>query len=134
MTVPTGPVADATELYRRIHPTHLVDDDEGGCVRLSSAAFKDPRMSVHLQDALGALGREPASVLEAFPQHCLAALTAGLVRQYEQEVIRSPTEEDPSHGEVVGEKRRQRRYRRLKEGAVWVVAPSNACADANWPT
>jgi hypothetical protein len=122
-------IADATLLYRRVHPTYIVHDDDGDCERVSSGAFKErsKEMSVHLGDVLEASGREPAEIVEDLP-HFLISLTAERVRAYCQVVVRSPTPSDDSHGDVIGSKSKTTR-KGFAEAARWVVAPDNACAD-----
>lgn len=123
-------VADVTPLYRRVHPNFVVYDDDRGCKRLSTAAFKErvKEMSVHLGDVLDAAGRHPAELVDNMP-HCLVSLTAELVRTHSQVIVRSPTPEDESHGDVVGSKPKTT-LNAFVEAAIWVVAPEGACPDA----
>lgn len=122
-------VADVTPLYRRVHPNYVVLDENRNCKRVSSGAFKErvKEMSVHIGDVLDAAGRDPSELVEDIP-HCLISITAGFVRHHSQVVVRSPTPEDESHGDVVGNKPK-RTLRAFAEAAVWVVAPEGACAD-----
>ena len=85
-------------------------------------------MSVVLDDTLGALHRTP----EALPtdtswagdQWGVAALEASFLRHSEeQELRRTPEDEEPAHGDVRGKKGHKRR-RRLKRQATWVVRPA----------
>ncbi len=123
-------VADVTPLYRRVHPTYVVHDDDRDCERISSGAFKErgQELSVHLGDVLEAADRDPAEIVEELP-HFLISLTAQLVRAYSQVIVRSPTPDDDSHGDVVGSKPKTTR-KAFADAAIWVVAPDGACADA----
>jgi hypothetical protein len=66
-------------------------------------------MSVLLQDVLEDEDRAPEAVLDGKPTHSLVSLTAGFVKAEEQEVRRTPEPEEPSHGDVCGEKPRARK-------------------------
>ncbi len=85
-------------------------------------------MSVHLGDVLEAAGRDPAEIVEERP-HFLISLTAQLVRDHLQAIVRTPTPDDDSHGDVVGSKPKTTR-KAFADAASWVVAPDGACADA----
>ena len=120
-------ISDATELYRRIHPRHHITwDDNRGAWRVKSAAFQNTTgtksMSVALGDVLQAAGRSPTTVLALYPDWYLASLTARFVRQHDQGLLREPTDEEPAHGAVVGEKRESVKRAFARE-ARWVVAP-----------
>lgn len=81
-------------------------------------------MSVVIEDTLQALGCEPASVLEGFEGYGLAALTAGFVRTEEQDVRRSPKDDEQAHGDVIGTKSNARRKRFAAFAAEdWIVQP-----------
>jgi hypothetical protein len=115
-----APVPEDMSLYRRVHPSEIVWDDNDQCPRPNSSVFKDREMSIHLADVLEDEGREAVSVLEERPEHSLVTLTVGFVQSHEQEVRRSPLEEDPSHGDVVGSKPKTRR-RAFAQEAAFVV-------------
>jgi hypothetical protein len=51
-----GSVPDSAGLLRRIHPSQVVQDHNTGRARPSSAAFKDPHMSVDIEPILVSLG------------------------------------------------------------------------------
>lgn len=118
-------VTNETRLYRRVSPQFI--KPEGDTFRVSSGAFQNTsgtnEMSVSLGDTLEEIGTEPASLLDDFPGYGLVSLTAGLVRGEEQTVRRSPTEQDPAHGDVIGEKSggRRKRFARQLE---WAVLPA----------
>jgi hypothetical protein len=112
-------------LYRRVHPSEIVWNDNDGCLRPCSGVFKDPEMSVHLDDVLKDEQREPATVLDGKPQHSLVSLTAGFVKDEEQTVQRTPIPEDASHREVCGNKSQGRR-RKFARTAEFVVLREDA--------
>ncbi len=124
-------VPDDTRLFRRLPPVWVVEDvkrAEG--FRPSSQAFqnntkpvKTNSMSIYLEDTLDSLGRTPASVV-AGSDFLLVALKAGFVRaQDHQEVERTPTSEEPAHGDVVGDKPSRVKDSFARE-AEWTVPPS----------
>jgi hypothetical protein len=127
MAVPNDPsIGDDLRLFRRVTEAWIVRDENRGCQRLSSAAFDNYEMSVVLEDALAVDGRHPTDVLQGFPSTFLASITAGSAREQCQGVVRSPTQEEPAHGEVVGKKTKGRR-RALVRAATWIVPPPTPC-------
>jgi hypothetical protein len=119
-------IADGTDLWRRIHPEWIVQD-ESGRIRPSSQAFtNDPRgdpMSVYLEPQVRGTGRTAKDILEPYPGYSLASITAGLARANKQGVKPDPLPEEPAHGVVVGRKTGAVR-RAFAKGASWVVAPA----------
>lgn len=120
-----APVPEDMSLYRRVHPKEIVWNENDRCLRPGSGVFKDPEMSIHLDDVLKDEEREPESVLDGKPQHSLVALTAGFVKGEEQAVRRTPIPEDASHGEVCGNKSQGRR-KRFARAAQFVVLREDA--------
>jgi hypothetical protein len=102
-------IADETGLYHRIPPSpdQIVPDRNRGCFRLSSAAFIGKHeMSVVLEDTLRAGGRDPSDVIANYPGQYVVALTAGFVRGHQQIVVRTEQDDEPAHGDVIGQKTR----------------------------
>lgn len=124
----TEPISDETPLYRRIHPVHLVPDENENCLRVSTGAFRDTAMSIAIGDTLDAIGRAPETVLEGYPDQYLVAFAAGDARAADPnlEIVRDPTPAEPAHGEVRGKKKKPV-MRALARACVWVVAPENGC-------
>lgn len=114
-------------LYRWVPPQHWRRRD--GQIECRDGAFKNfpnpelLRMSIVLDDTLRDDGREPSAIIEGRRDFGLVALTARQVRDIEQRVIRSATEDEPAHGDVWGEKPGAVR-RRLASAAEWVIEPS----------
>ena len=85
-------------------------------------------MSVVLGDTLAGLHRVPeelpADTVWASDEWGVAALQAGFVRhQEDQELLRTPKDDELAHGDVRGKKGHNRR-RRLKKHATWIVRPA----------
>lgn len=129
-----APIDDRTSIYRLVPVEQCVFRD--GEWIFQSAAFDNSsiegyenEMSVVVGDTLAALDREP----DDLPQHShadeperwgVAVLEAGCIRNVnEQTIQRSPTDQEPAHGDVLGGKNSKRR-RRLKACAAWVVPPA----------
>jgi len=87
-------VADHEVLWRRIHAAWIVLRE--GKETLSSAAFKNEELSVHIASLTT---REAA--LARYPQHRLSSFTAGDARREGYIVVRDPTPEDLSHALVL---------------------------------
>jgi hypothetical protein len=114
-------------LLRRVIPDWIVPDENTKTKRVSSQAFCNSTgengMSVFLEDALFAEGRDVASVVTGdYASHSLIAVTAGWVRSWQQGVIRDPLPEESSHAQVIGEKNSNIR-RKLARQYEWVVGP-----------
>jgi len=121
-------IPDKAELLRRIPPWHFIPDENQGLVRPSSAAFaddKDGPMSVTLAEELTKEGRSLDSVLVGHGDFALASITAGLVRECEQGIVRAPTDDEPAHALVFGKKTKSIQ-RKLVKGARWIIPPSGS--------
>lgn len=107
-------IDDETSLYRRLHSTQIVWDDNRGRLRPTSNAFKDPNLSVGLGDTMGQLALSPEWMLREDPEHQLGAVTAAIARELKQAVYRDPLVghpkygDDPAHGIVEGRKKGSR--------------------------
>ena len=123
-------ISDDTELLRRIHPNHVVYDENLQRFRPTSQAFRDDRdgdpMSVYLSSVLGNEGRPPSTLLAAYDRYALASVTAHLARSLSQTVHPEPEPDESAHAVVCGEKDsggKNAPRKRFAEAAVWVVAP-----------
>jgi hypothetical protein len=114
-------IADEDRLFRRIHLTQIVKDDDTGLARISSGAFRDKELSVNIESVLLNDGKEPRHCLRSYLIHKLASITAGGARQYQQVVCRDPLPDDPSHGLVWGSKNSRRVHVGLTDAATWVI-------------
>lgn len=115
-------IGDDERLLRRIHPSWVLWQ-ENGSPSISSAAFKDPEMSVYIESVLLASGRIPEDCLSAYKGFGLATITAGLARSLDQCVTRDPVAGEPAHGLVLG-KKRSAVATKLRDGAHWIIPPS----------
>jgi len=106
-------IADADDLYRRIHPSQVKDG------RPTSAAFKDHHLSVDV-----ARLTIPDRSLSGYPSHGLASITAGHARSLGQDVFHDPRVTSPAHALVEGTKT-PRIGRSLARSATWVLLPPN---------
>ena len=133
---PDQPVDDGAVVYRLV-PTHSCEVVDGQW-EFQSGAFDNATpenddecrddMSVVLSDTLTLLDRQPDSLPEDTPwagdDYGVAVLDVGFLRNDEgQEIRRTPTDDEPAHGDVRGTKNAKRR-KRLKRHARWVVRPA----------
>lgn len=122
-------IANDAVLWRRIHPTWKVRDDNSGGWRVTSAAFDDSRdgspLSVLLAAVVRESGRGPADVLSGFTGYFLASLTAGDARRCGQGIARTPEPDEPAHASVFGRKTKSIK-RKLADAAGWIIGPNGA--------
>ena len=79
-------------------------------------------MSVSIETILERHGLGVEAVLRGYDGFGLVALGAGFIRGHGQAIVKKPVPDDPSHGEVLGEKTRATR-RAFAGHAEWVVPP-----------
>ena len=122
-------IPDNAALWRRIHPSWWVPDENRGRLRLTSAAFADhpngTPMSVLIEDVVLSAGRSPEDVLAPFKGYAMASIKAGLARECSLGVMREPLPEEPAHAVVFGKKTKQVR-RKLASGSEWIIEPSSS--------
>src|SRR4051794_34269949 len=97
MSIDDGSIDNNWLLLRRIRPDQIVPDGNSGGVRVSSAAFKDPKMSVDVQELLAAAGKTWSFSVESFPLHSLMSLIAFVPRSLQQAVVHLPLADNPAH-------------------------------------
>ena len=68
-------------------------------------------------------GRLPTEAIRDYPGYGLAAFTAAQARSLNQAVARDPLPEESAHGIVYGPKKRGGVAQKLRDVALWVVAP-----------
>lgn len=78
-------------------------------------------MSVNLGNEIERIGEPPDFAVRDYPAHSLAWLTKAFVVGHEQEVRSTPTNDDPTHGEVVGRKRGSRSKLFAKEATIEIL-------------
>lgn len=112
-------ISAAAQLLRRIHPTWIVPDQQGGR-KLSRQAYQDQKsehgtaaMSVFVEQRLEELGLSAADILSDHDGYGLAAFPASAVRSCGLTVVSAPNEADGlrglAHALVLGEKTGSRR-------------------------
>ena len=101
------PIDGTTLLLRRVGPRWVIRDKQSGAARLSSGAFQElpkgsGRVSVTLEDDLLARGASYEDALFGQADYGLVAVKAQVVYDADRDVERTPTGDDPSHGDIVG--------------------------------
>jgi len=104
MTINDGTIEPASRLLRRIHPSQIVDDERLGRRRPSSAAFKDPELSVDVEPFLHEQGLDHQFCLQSTPGYSLAAIVASGCTALGLLVRHSPVAGNAAHAEVHGKK------------------------------
>jgi len=117
-------IRDDERLFRRVHLSQLVKDEDTGLARVSSGVFKDKELSVNIESALAETGRSAEGCLQNYRAHKLISITAGNSRQFDQVVCRDPLPEDQSHGLVYGSKNSSNVRNGLRTASVWVIPPA----------
>lgn len=109
-------VDDLELLWRRVHQSQFVPDGEGG-MKVSSAAFTDPNLSVDRAWIVIAAGGDVSTTRQDGVG--VAQFSAGFARSLDQEVDPDPVEGNDAHALVKGDKRRGNRRvaKRLAEVA-----------------
>jgi len=102
-------ITDDTELWRRIPPDQMTDDDQvPSGWRPSTGNFDKYEMSVVIAaESVGGLD----GLLSGWEGFGVASFTAGEVRQLEFGVVRDPDPKLPGHALVVGNKSHGKRNR-----------------------
>jgi hypothetical protein len=114
-------ITNEERLFRRIHLSQIVKDDDTGRARVSSGAFTDKELSINIESVLIGNGEAVDTCLRNYRGHKLVCFTAGQARQLQQIVCRDPISPDNlSHGLVYGSKSRRIREG-LRDSAEWVI-------------
>lgn len=98
------PIEDDAGLLRRIRPDQIVHDQNLGRKRPSSAAFKNPCLSVDCEPILTKSGLDWNFSLKGYPEHSLVRITARVPRSQNLTVEHKPITENPAHSEILGKK------------------------------
>jgi hypothetical protein len=117
--VDDGSIADDADLLRRIRPDQIVDDKNLGTRRPSSAAFKDPAMSVDAETILRQHGLDWKFSLRNHSGYSLARFKAGAARAKALAVVHKPEQGNPAHTEIIG-KKTQGAANHLVSASTWV--------------
>jgi hypothetical protein len=119
-----GSVPQDAGLLRRIHPDHVVADENTGQSRPSSAAFRDSEMSVDAEPVLTANGRDWHFTLQGYPQYSLVRFRASIAREKGLAVVPKPLPTNSAHTIVRGNKTRSISHH-LRDNAEWVHLEGN---------
>ncbi len=92
------------ELWRRIHPDWWIKDHGTGIYRLASAAWENAPHTNALSVTIADETAGEHVLLDGHQGYGVAAITAGLARANHQVIARFPTQEDPAHAHVIGNK------------------------------
>jgi hypothetical protein len=114
-------------LLRRIHPDQIVEDKNTGRRRPSSAAFKDPNLSVDIEPLLHKAGLDWRFSLRNHPGYSLVRFPAQSAVNQGLTVVPSPLTNNPAHAEVVG-KKTPGKANALRDSSVWVYVADGAAA------
>jgi hypothetical protein len=114
-----GKISDEACLLRRIPPEQVVIDKNKGCPRPSSAAFKDPKLSVDAEPILHSQGLDSTFSVLNYPAHSLVRFTAKAARELQLPVIPDPLPDNKSHTLVLG-KKTQGKANKLRDSSTWV--------------
>src|SRR5262249_48687572 len=112
-------------LLRRIRPDQIVDDENTGSTRPSSAAFKDPELSADAEPILRAHGLDWRFSLDGYQGYSLVKFLAGHARAKMLPVIHKPIQAQQgkaanlAHTEIHW-KKTQGIANHLVSGATWV--------------
>lgn len=127
-------IPDKVRLFRRIDPNKVVFDYNRGEWRPTSQNFQNTKgetsMSVFAENVAKAHNEHTADFLRGrWSYHFLAAVRAGDMRKYGQQVYldvgnQDPEDIHPSHAAVDGPKDSKLRPK-LAENYEWVIAPPN---------
>lgn len=112
-------------LWRRLHPTWVIRNDDGS-YRVSSAAFKDGRHEVSVN--LAELTTVENS-LAGFPEQGLAELQAGIPRLLGHALVRDPLPDNPAHALICEpfphpNSKRERDAKTMSRQAAIIAMPS----------
>jgi hypothetical protein len=114
------PVEPDTRLLRRIHPKQVIkDENKGGELRPSSAAFKDAEMSVDVEEVLHRRGLDWHFSLRDYPDYSLTRLPTAHALSLGLDVTLRPLPNNPAHA-VIGGKKTQGIANRLRDASEWV--------------
>lgn len=129
MTGPAQPaddpaIADAEDLWRRVHPDHWQPDRNTGQWYISTAAFKNASGHEAMSVDRASLRTDPESTLDGYENHGLAEFSAGHARhECGQGVIPVPETTNPAHAHVTGRKPRSV-SKCLRRGAAVIREPT----------
>ena len=119
-------VEDEDVFYRRVRWLKRIVDRRSGETRPSSDSFRDSTdppspMSGILRSGLVASGWSPLSLVPGDGGDALVEFDVAELRHHGFDVEASPTEDEPAHAHVVGDKSKRSTRRLLADLARWTV-------------
>jgi hypothetical protein len=115
-------ISDDADLWRRIHPTHIISDPNLGRVRPTSAAFMDLSNGSPMSVVIAAESDGPEHILAGYEGYGLASFKARVAREFGLGIVRNPLYNQPAHALVFGAKSGKVRSQ-LAKAVEWVVLP-----------
>jgi hypothetical protein len=106
-------------VWRRINRVHLVTVER----RLSSAAFSDSSDGTPMSATLATATSDPAAYAARWNAFGVVGISVQRLRELGLGVTRAPTDEDPDHVSIHGEKKKSVKTA-LARDARWVVEPA----------
>lgn len=117
-------IPDDADLWRRIHPTHIIFDDNQGRVRPTSQAFTDSSNGSPMSVVIATECGGPDRVLAGYERYGLASFKARVARESGLGIVRDPLPDQPAHALVFGPKSKKVQSQ-LAKATEWVVLPPN---------
>jgi hypothetical protein len=117
-------IPDNADLWRRIHPTQIIDDDNQRRTRPTPAAFTDSTNGSPMSVVIAAECDGPDRVLAGHERYGLASFKAQVARESGLGIVRDPLPDQPAHALVFGPKSKKVQSQ-LAKAAEWVVLPPN---------
>jgi len=114
-----GTIHDEDWLLRRIHPQQVVMDSNKGYYRPSSAAFRDPELSVDAEPFLHSQGLDWKFCILKYPTYSLVRFMAKAARELQLPVVPDPLPDNTSHALVLGKKTKGK-ANKLRDSSSWV--------------
>lgn len=114
-------IENNVELWRRIHPLHVVSDGQGG-KRVTSAAFTNSNDGSYMSVVIGEEEITAERVLGSNLEFGLVTFTAEFARSLDQRIIRKPVNGEPLHGEVCGKKTKPIQ-KKFAQNCRWIFTP-----------
>ena len=125
-------ITDDEGLLRRVpnQPNMVKYDDNIKAYRPTSVCFcdretQDKELSITLEKSLNDNGENTEAAIQNYPGFGLARLLTGVVRNSitpQQIITRNPTDEDPHHGLIIGNKTKSTK-KNLAKQATLIITP-----------
>src|SRR5690242_7589464 len=116
-------ISDDDYVFRRIPQKQRVSDPKApGGVRPNSGAFDDSSDGSPLSMTLASQCADPASLVSGMEGAGVVRVSVSELRKLGQGFVRDPTEQDPAHVLVFGNKPRSF-GRKVAQAATWVITP-----------